>query len=314
MTGKDGAMGTWVFGIDGGGTSSRLRIESREGTLLFKAEGGGTNLNSNPRRVVHDTLASLFAAAYASGQGLAPESCAAGFAGTAGVDKAGDREAFSALLREAAGVSCPVDAGNDAEAALVGSLGDTEGLLLIAGTGSIALGRARDGTQVRSGGWGHILGDEGSAYRISLDAVSRSLRSLEGRDEPTVLLGEALAFFKVEEPADLIRVFYAEFDKAAIARFARVVGRARDSGDALARGIFDRAALDLAELVASVYARVGSRLERRRLAIRGGLAEGDAGLRSAVELRVGKLIPGIEIAVPAADAATGACMLARALL
>jgi glucosamine kinase len=259
MMGEEGTARPWVFGIDGGGTSSRLRIESLEGDLIFRAEAGGTNLNSNPRRVVADTLASLFSKAYAAVPGLEPKHCAAGFAGSAGVDKGGDREAFALLLREAAGVSCPVDAGNDAEAALVGSLGDTEGLLLIAGTGSIALGRARDGTQARAGGWGHILGDEGSAYRISLDAVSRSLRSLEGRDEPTILLGEALAFFKVEEPADLIRVFYADFDKAAIARFARVVGRARDSGDALARGIFDRAALDLAELVASVYARVGPR-------------------------------------------------------
>ena len=230
------------------------------------------------------------------------------------MDKAGDRGAFALLLREAAGVSCPVDAGNDAEAALVGSLGDTEGLLLIAGTGSIAYGRARDGTQVRSGGWGHILGDEGSAYRISLDAVARSLRFLEGRDMATILLGEALIFFKVEEPADLLRVFYADFDKAAIARFARVVGKARDGGDALARDLFDRSALELADLVVSVHARIGSRLERKRLAMRGGLIEGDAELRAAVESRIGALVPGLEIAVPVADAATGACMLARALL
>jgi glucosamine kinase len=307
-------MEYWVFGIDGGGTSSRLRIESRDGKLLFKAEAGGTNLNSTPRQVVASTLASLFSSAYAAGKGIAPESCAAGFAGSAGVDKSGDRETFAALLRESAGVACPVDAGNDAEVALVGSLGDTEGLLLISGTGSIAYGRARDGTQVRSGGWGHLLGDEGSAYRVARDAVARSLRSIEGRDLPTSLMDEALSFFGGAEPADIIRPFYVDFDKATIARFARVVGQARDRGDELARDLFDKAAIDLADLVASVHARIGSRLQRKRLALRGGLLENDAHLRSEAERRIKERVPGIEVVAPVADAATGACALARALL
>jgi N-acetylglucosamine kinase-like BadF-type ATPase len=283
------------------------------GELLYKAEGGGTNLNSNPRQAVAATLASLFASAYSAGAGIEAKNCDAGFAGTAGVDRFADRDAFAQLVREAAGVSCPVAAGNDAEAALVGALGDAEGFLLIAGTGSIAYGRARDGTQVRSGGWGHILGDEGSAYRISLDAVARSLRSLEGRDMPTTLLSEALSFFEVDEPADLIRVFYNDFDKAAIARFARVVCKARDRGDALARDLFDTAARELAGLVVSVNASIGPRLEKRRLAIKGGLVEGDAELRTDLERRLRTLIPGIEIAAALADAATGACALARAL-
>jgi glucosamine kinase len=306
-------MVPWIFGIDGGGTTSRLRIETPRGDLLFKAEAGGTNLNSNPRRIVAAALESLFAQAYASGLGIVPEACAAGFAASAGIDKAGDSEAFLLLLREVTGLACPLSAGNDAEAALVGSLGDTEGLLLIAGTGSIALGRSRDGERVRAGGWGHILGDEGSAYRISLDAVTRALRAFEGRDEPTVLLNEALSFFGAREPADLLRVFYGEFDKASIARFARVVGRARDDGDRLARELFESAAHELAGLVFSVHERIGSRLQRKRLAIRGGLVEGDAALKSAVERLVAAGIPGIEMSPPLGDAVTGSCALARTI-
>jgi glucosamine kinase len=308
-------MEAWVFGIDGGGTSSRLRIESLGGKLLFKAEAGGTNLTSNPRSVVAATLASLFASAYSSGLGLEPGDCAAGFAGSAGVDKDSSREPFAELVREAAGTSCPVSAGNDAEVALVGALADTEGLILIAGTGSIAYGRLRDGTRARSGGWGHILGDEGSAYRIALDAIARSLRSLEGRDLPSSLPAEALAFFGAEEPLDLIKPLYGSaLDKAAIARFAREVGAARDRGDELARDIFAIAARELALLVSSVVARLGSRLVKKRLALRGGLVEGDATLRSDLGRRIWSLVPDIEIVTPVADAATGACALARALL
>jgi N-acetylglucosamine kinase-like BadF-type ATPase len=130
---------------------------------------------------------------------------------------------------------------------------------------------------------------------------------------PTTLLSEALSFFKVDEPADLIRVFYNDFDKAAIARFARVVCKARDRGDPLARDIFDTAARELVGLVVSVNASIGSRLEKRRLAIKGGLVEGDAELRNDLEQRLRALIPGIEIVSSLADAATGACALARAL-
>jgi N-acetylglucosamine kinase-like BadF-type ATPase len=264
--------------------------------------------------VVAATLASLFSAAYAAVAGLDPKDCAAGFASSAGVDKDADRDDFALLIREATGIACPIAAGNDAEASLVGALGDTEGLLLIAGTGSIAYGRSRDGGQVRAGGWGHIIGDEGSAFNISLQAVSRAFRSMEGRDLSTSLMEDALAFFGGQRPEDLLRIFYGDFDKAAIARFARVVGVARDRGDLLALELFDHAARDLAGLVASVHARIGSRLERKRLALRGGLIEGDAKLRSETERAIAAIAPDLEIVPAVADAAAGACALARALL
>lgn len=301
---------SWVFGLDGGGTSSRLRIESLSGELLFKAEGSGTNYYAKPREEITATLRGLFEKAYASG--LEPEDCAAGHGGNAGVDRPVDRAAFAELLRGASGLACPLSVGNDAETALVGALGDSEGLLLVAGTGSIAYGRSRDGTCVRSGGWGHLLGDEGSAYWIASEAISRSMRSAEGRDLPTRLLEEALAFFKAAAMADFVPLFHRDFDKAKIAAFARKVSEARDGGDELALAIFDGAAAELSLLVASAYARIAQSLERRRLAMTGGLLEGDEKLRAAVSERVRAAIPGIEIVPRADDAAAGACFLARA--
>jgi glucosamine kinase len=303
--------GPWVFGLDGGGTSSRLRIESLSGELIYRGEGSGINYYAKPREEVVATLGSLFEAAYASG--IRPEDCAAGHGGNAGVDRPVDRGAFAELLRGASGLGCPLSVGNDAETALVGALGDSEGLLLVAGTGSIAYGRTRSGDCLRSGGWGHLLGDEGSAYWIASEAVSRSMRSAEGRDLPTQLLGEALAFFGAKEMADFVPLFHREFDKARIARFAQSVSEARNEGDELALSIFDEAASELSLLVASVHRRVAHRLGRRRLAMTGGLIEGDAKLRAAVSERLKAAIEGIEIVPRAADAATGACFLARAL-
>ena len=182
----------YVFGIDGGGTSSRLAIEDLEGRRLFYREGASSNPNSRDRLQIEATFAELFASAMAQA-GLSPSDCVAGFAGVAGIDRVADCEPYVELLRRASGFSCPIGAGNDAEPALAGALDDIEGILLIAGTGSIALARARDGTQVRAGGWGHLLGDEGSAWRIAFDAICRSMRSSEGRDLKTSLLEDALA-------------------------------------------------------------------------------------------------------------------------
>ena len=261
------------------------------------------------------TIASLFEEAYASGPEVERGACLAGFAGSAGVDKDSSRAPFAALVKEAAGLDCPVAAGNDAEVALVGALGATEGLLLIAGTGSIAYGRLRDGTNVRAGGWGHILGDEGSAYWIALSAVCRSIRSSEGRDLPSALPAEALKFFGVEELLDLIPVFYGRrLDKAEVARFARKVGEARDRGDELALDIFAGAAKELAGLAASVDRRLGGRLADRRLALRGGLLENDPVIRASLGRALDRIDPGITIVAAAADAATGACALARSLV
>lgn len=303
----------YVFGIDGGGTSSRLRIEDGEGRPRFYAEGGSTNPNSNDRTAIKASLAELFARAEAE-TGIGPGSLEAGFAGSAGVDREEDRPGFAALLREATGYRGPLGVGNDAEPALAGALEDTEGLLLIAGTGSIAFGRSRRGETARAGGLGHLLGDEGSAFRLAFDAICRSLRSAEGRDLPTELLGAALAHFGLAKAEDFIPFVYSGLDKRLIARFARVVGRYRDGGDPLAKDLFDRAAEELALLVVSVHDRLGERLGRRRLAFRGGLIEGDEALRKATAARIAERLPGLEIVAAASDAARGACLLARSLL
>lgn len=307
---------SWLFGIDGGGTNSRLRIESLEGEKLFYGEGGSTNIYSNSHKDVEAALTGLFSKAYAEA-GLESEGCVAGFAGSAGVDSEADEETFGAILRKAARLACPIGVGNDSEPALVGAIGDTEGLLLISGTGSIAYGRSRDGSDARAGGWGHLLGDEGSAFRLGFDALARGLRSWEGRDLPTGLLDAGLAYFSLAEPSDLVPFVHSRFDKKRIAGFARVVGEYRDRGDALAVDLFAAAARDLEALVLSVERRIGPKLERERLAFRGGLIEGDAILRAALTARLAASAPCVEVlsaVAGAADAATGACILARSLL
>ena len=294
----------WVFGIDGGGTSARLRVESRSGELLFYGEGGSSNLRSKPRDEVLANLEGLFARAFSEG-GVQPPLCEAGFAGSAGVDRPADKgpfadlvgEAFAAAARKggADAVRPAIGAGNDSEPALAGAIGGMEGILLIAGTGAIAYGRCRDGTEARAGGWGHLLGDEGSAFAVAFEALKRGIRSSEGRDLPTCLLGRGLAFFGLHEAEDLLPFVYEGLDKTRVAKFAREVARARDEGDGLAADIFEGAADSLAGLVLSVEKRLGSHIADKSLACRGGLIEGDAWLRAALAARLAKAAPCIRL-------------------
>lgn len=317
-------MKDWVFGIDGGGTSSRLRAESMDGALLYEGSGGSTNLNSNATDAVTATLESLLSGAFASG--LDPERCGAGFIGSAGVDLDSDREALSGAMSAAfakaaakagaaakAAASVRFGAANDAEPALVGALGDLEGFLLVAGTGSIAFGRTAAGRTYRAGGWGHFLGDEGSAFWVAFEAVKRGIRSMEGRDAPSRLIDEACAFFGLKEAGEFIPFAYWDFDKARIAAFAPRVAAMAEEGDALARSIMDGAAVELAALVESVHARLSPEMHSKRLALHGGLIRKNAALRSAVAARVGERLPDVELVEPAGDAQTGACALAREL-
>lgn len=313
----------WVFGIDGGGTRSRIRVESLAGSLVLEESGGPMNPNSSPPGRVDVVLAGLLKSVLSAG--LDARLCRAGLIGSAGVDRPEDRAAMtdrlSAAFRAAAkspggsDADSPVFAAkNDAEPALVGVLGDMEGFLLIAGTGSIAYGRSRSGLCVRSGGWGHVLGDEGSAFWIALEAVKRGLRSSEGREEPSRLLDAALAFFGADRALDLLPLAYDAFDKARIASFAPRVANLAAEGDRAAGSIMAEAARELASLAVSVFQMLESEGVRRRLAFHGGLIENNPALRSDVARRLSERVPGLEIVEPAGDPASGACRMARSLL
>jgi N-acetylglucosamine kinase-like BadF-type ATPase len=303
----------WIFGIDGGGTRSRLRIETVDGQQLGFLEGRSTNLHALGHDTVLANLMALFHEAYHT-LNLEARDCAAGFAGSAGVDGEASLTEFRRILALASGVTAPLACGNDSEPALAGAHLSPEGMLLIAGTGSIALIRTAEGQMYRAGGWGHILGDEGSAYRVAFDAIARSIRSAEGRDLPTDLLEEAYRHFGLKTLDDFLPLVAEMTEKAVIADFASLVVASRDRGDALAADLFDIAARELSLLVKSVHGRLGGQLTAPRVAFRGGLIENDAWLARETADRCRKLIPGLEVVEPKADAAQGACLLARALI
>lgn len=298
-----------VFGLDGGGTTSRLRIADGENRALWEGSGGGINPNATPSDQLSRRLEALFAEAY-SATGLRAGDFSAGCLGVAGADRPDERARLEALLRSCMNLSCPLILTSDPDIALVGGLKRFDGYLLVAGTGSIAIVRLADGTRFRAGGLGHFLGDEGSAFFIGFQAIRRALRSAEDRDVPTAMLGPLVERCGLEGPEQFVPLVYRRFDKAQIARTAELVESFRAAGDELAVSIMDEARDELLALVASVRSRAAGRLRESAIVLWGGLFEHCEWLRTEVERGIGAAFPEIEVRRPLESAAYGACMLA----
>jgi N-acetylglucosamine kinase-like BadF-type ATPase len=301
-----------VFGVDGGGTSTRLRISDLSCRALWEGSAGGVNPNSVRQEVWADRLVALFREGLAA-VGMDPREVAAVCLGVAGTDRPSEKEDLERVLRDQLGLRCPLLITTDADVALVGALQDPEGMILVCGTGSIAIARLADGTRVRAGGYGHFLGDEGSAFSVGFQAIRRSLRSMEGRDERTGMLPVLMERFGLADPGLFVPLVYQRFDKAAIAACAALVETFRAAGDPLAVSIFEDAARELALLVRSVYERVRQRISNRSLVMQGGLLENSSWLRQAVVSHLRGRHPEIVVSTPVESPSYGACLLASRL-
>ncbi len=304
-----------IFGLDGGGTGSRLRIADEKNQVLVEQTGEGVNPQAVGYPVAVERIAGLFRRGFrvlkeTLGWTVDIRDFEAGCFAIAGGGVLEEARKLEEKLKGALEFRCPLVFVSDAEAALVGGLKSLEGMILVSGTGSIALARLRDGTVVRSGGYGHFLGDEGSAFWIAKEAVTRSIRSWEGRDLPTKMLSAILSYFTIQTPYDFIPLWYQRFDKALIAGAAQIVEGFREQGDPLASEIFLQAAEELAKLVESVFRRTEGKLEVKKLLLWGGQLEHNLWLWRAVTHHLRVRIPGLEVCKAKEDAAYGACLLA----
>lgn len=301
-----------VFGLDGGGTSTRLRIADGDNHAIWEGKGEGVNPNALPPAQVAERLAALFGEAL-NATGFSAADFSAGCMGVAGADRGPERAEFTELARHRLGFGCPLRVTSDPDIALVGALERVDGYLLIAGTGSIAIARLADGTRFRAGGLGHYLSDEGSAFFVGFQAIRRTLRSAEGRDLPTSMMGPLLGHFGLGSPQEFVPLIYRRFDKAAVAGAAALVERHRAAGDPLAAAIMGEARDELVGLVGSVRESARESLASPAIALTGGFFEHNAWLEGAVRAALSEAFPEIAIVEPRRDGAFGACMLALEL-
>ncbi|HEX7118089.1 MAG TPA: BadF/BadG/BcrA/BcrD ATPase family protein [Longimicrobiales bacterium] len=300
------APGIFV-GIDGGGTGATAVAVDGEGRELARLRGGAALVQAADPGAGASALADLVdRVARAAGARLPVDGLCCALAGAGREDER--RAVAAALHREAVAVRLRVTA--DADAALHDAFGDGPGLLLIAGTGSIAYGRAADGRVARAGGWGALLGDEGSGYALGLDALRAAVGAHDGRGPATRLLAASLAHAGVAAPEGLI-AWAGAAAKAAIAALAPAVLDAARDGDVVAAGIVRRAADALARHVAAVHATLAPWPDPPGLALAGGLLAPGRPLRDHVVTAIARLETPVGILDRAVDAARGAATLAR---
>jgi N-acetylglucosamine kinase-like BadF-type ATPase len=297
-----------VLGLDAGATKTVGLLADDEGTILSVARGGGANLQASGELEVEKVLHSVMEDAQGDRAGAPAVVCV----GMAGVDRDEDRRVVHAIMRRI-GSKARILVVNDALVALVAALGDAPGIVVIGGTGSIAYGRNSRDEAARSGGWGWVLGDEGSGYWLGRLALRAVVRQADGRGPATALSPLVLAHYDVQQPGDLIaKVYHQPLRPASISALARIVQDAADDGDAVARGLLDRGADELAASAAAVAAALELRTEPFTFVLAGGILRGVPRLSSALMDRLQDLAPGTPIRLLEAEPAVGAVRLAVA--
>jgi N-acetylglucosamine kinase-like BadF-type ATPase len=299
----------FVLGIDAGGTKTVCLLADGEGRVRASARGPGANLQSlgelEVEKVLHEVMESVLA-----DQRTAP---AAICLGIAGVDRPHDNAIIRGIMRRI-GHKAPVLVVNDALAALVAGAGDEgPGIVLIAGTGSICYGRNEAGQAARAGGWGYLLGDEGSGWWIGRQALSAVMRAGDGRGPATLLTARVLAHFAFEQVSELVHeVYYRDTRRRAVAGLSAVVQGAADDGDVVARQLLSDAADELVLAVRSVATRLEMRGLQFPLVLSGSLFRVIPTLLSDVLVRLAEVAPRSQPRVLELEPAMGAVRLALA--
>jgi N-acetylglucosamine kinase-like BadF-type ATPase len=241
-----------VLGIDVGGTKTVCLLATEDGTIVAGAREQGANLQGAGELALEKVLHSAMERALA-GHGVLPSAICLGIAG---VDRAGDEAVVRAIMSRI-GYKAKILVVNDALIALQAGVGEAPGIVIVSGTGSIAYGRNRRGEASRAGGWGYVLGDEGSGYWIGRLALRAVVRHADGRGRETSLTPRLLKHFGVGRAADLIhKIYHERVTPGAIGAVAHYVQQAREEGDAVAAGILTRAADELITAAAAVMKRL----------------------------------------------------------
>ncbi|MBP0582788.1 N-acetylglucosamine kinase [Labrys sp. LIt4] len=244
-----------ILAIDGGGTKTILATANRDGAIGSWLEGAGINPVDNP-----DWLASFEALVRTAGE--AARACdhavlaLPAYGEIAAVTQSQNQAAASVLGRSHAIL-------NDVEAAHVAAFAGGPGVLILAGTGSMAWASDERGESLRVGGWGDAFGDEGSAFWIGRETIARVSQALDGRLTAPALADAVFAFLGLDraDPPRALLQWHVELShpRSEIAALSVLIDRLAEAGDQAAAAILDEAADHLARHVEAAWRRMDAR-------------------------------------------------------
>ena len=294
------------LGVDGGQSGTMALVGDETGLVLGEGEAGPCNHaaagegRAKLERAVRGSVEAACADAGLNAAAVRFEAACFGMSG--GPDD--KREIVAGILKAG-----HLEVTTDAAIALTGATGGGPGIIVIAGTGSIALGRDAEGRQARAGGWGYIFGDEGGAFSIGRQALRAALRMEEGWGPDTSLRAMLLEATGAATINEVLHLFYTpDWPRSRVAKLAAEVNRAAQNSDAVAQKILTQAAQELALLVAAVREQLFQTGELVEVSYIGGVFESRTVLerfRLLVELE-----DGAQVMAPRFGPAEGALLQA----
>jgi N-acetylglucosamine kinase-like BadF-type ATPase len=297
-----------VLGIDAGGTKTVCLLADEHGDIVSEARGAGANLHAAGELAVEKVLHEVIDATIGD-RSITP---AAVCLGIAGVDREDEAQTVRAIMRRL-GYRSRAVVVNDALIALVSAAGDAPGVVIIAGTGSIVYGRNALGESARAGGWGHMIGDEGSGYWIGREALSAVMRAADGRGPQTDLTAALLGELEIADISRLPRIVYdREQPRMAVAALGPLVQRVGAAGDAVATRILERAADELVLGARSVTSRLEMRGEAFGFHLAGSVFRVVPWLVAELSRRLVEVAPRSSVSILDVEPAVGAVRLALA--
>lgn len=297
-------MSRLVVGIDGGGTRVRAVVASADGAVLGFGQGGPGSLTAYSEAVVAQSLRSALQEALSGRTTGSIIRTVAGMAGASSLDAV---RRYEAILKGLGLDSLSVT--TDAEIALAGGTGGS-GIVLMAGTGSMAYGRMDSGETVRAGGWGFQLGDEGGAAWIGLQAVRAAIRACDSLGPATGLTDAVLSSFAIDRVESLKGIVASGgLTPVRLASLAPAVAEMAAGGDAAAQEILESAAHELVGLLA-VLLRKGDWKSPISVVKIGGLFDRAAGLVHCIERELAASEPGVTLVEPLMAPVQGAVWMA----
>ena len=302
-------MRRYVIGADGGGTKTDMVLVDHEGRLVGREMGGCSNYQAvgleDLRSEISRTIEKLLEKTLVEKNAVT--SVVLGLAG------AGRKVDQDTILRgfESTEFSDRLFVESDAAIALTGAFANQPGIILIAGTGAICIGRDSDGKIHRAGGWGYLLGDEGSGYSIGRDALVAALKDFDGRGASTSLRKHFEDRFRLDSIDKIIpRIYKNEIDRIAVAALTPTVFKEAKAGDEVSEEIIRRAGCELGRLVKAVSKRMQSQESNRQVALIGSVFQQKDVLIPEMMRVLESVSLNVQFMDPEFDPAIGAVLLA----
>lgn len=299
-------MGKYVVGLDGGGTKTEVIVADLDGNILKQFKSGAININGESIQNVEHNLVEIFNTISLLTGNF--DDCMSTCIGAAGVSNPLTKETLKKAVAKS-GYNGKLFITGDHETALYGALGKAYGIILIAGTGSICYGKNKFGLEKRTGGFGHLIDDEGSGYAIGRDILSALVRAVDGRGKETPLRELVFSQLNIYSINELIGFIYDKnTNKRDIAKLAPNLTLACADGDPVALKIAQKCSDELAGLVVPIANQLG--LCNDEIALAGSVLQKDEYIRNSFVDSLARKYPKMKWTFPLNGAAYGAALMA----